>query len=288
MLFEIDNLKTSDTAIRYCKKCNAGTEHFVYRTWIKARGKYGFAKQCIKCRREKDRIAAATNETRKEQIRNAQNRFKEAGKWDERRGKYNEKQRFKQKQITYQKRVEKQLALIDSGAYSPIYAIDCKKCGKKEIRRKPYQDGNICGYCHISNIHSQRERIMFEKTCINCRNIFTGHHCNKRCNQCSILIADANKKSWRTKRRAIERSATIAEPVNPEKVFKRDKWRCRMCNKKVQNKIALKPDSAELDHIVPLSKGGVHTYSNVQCLCRQCNGMQGKGARLIGQLTLQM
>lgn len=286
MLFEIDNLKTSDTAIRYCKKCNAGTEHFVYRTWIKARGKYGFAKQCIKCRREKDRIAAATNETRKEQIRNAQNRFKKAGKWDKRRGKYNEKQRFKQKQITYQKRVEKQLALIDLGAYSLIYAIDCKKCGKKEIRRKPYRDGNICGYCHISNIHSQL--IILEKTCIDCGNVFKGNHFKRRCSTCLAVNFKMQVKIHRSRRNALKRLASIAEPVSPEKVFKRDKWRCRMCNKKVQNKIALKPDSAELDHIVPLSKGGVHTYSNVQCLCRQCNGMQGKGARLIGQLTLQM
>lgn len=33
-----------------------------------------------------------------------------------------------------------------------------------------------------------------------------------------------------------------------------------------------KPNSPELDHIIPISKGGHHLYSNVQLLCRACNG----------------
>jgi 5-methylcytosine-specific restriction endonuclease McrA len=39
-----------------------------------------------------------------------------------------------------------------------------------------------------------------------------------------------------------------------------------------------------LDHIVPLAKGGTHTWNNVQCTCRRCNA--GKAAKVIGQMLL--
>lgn len=34
-------------------------------------------------------------------------------------------------------------------------------------------------------------------------------------------------------------------------------------------------ENIELDHVVPLSKGGRHTKSNVQPLCRSCNARKG-------------
>lgn len=34
----------------------------------------------------------------------------------------------------------------------------------------------------------------------------------------------------------------------------------------------------ELDHVMPLSKGGTHSMDNVQLLCRKCN--QRKGSRM--------
>lgn len=286
MLFEIDNLKKSDTVIKYCVKCNLNTNHFVYRCWVKARGKYKFAKQCIKCKRERDKLHVEKNENRKNQIKNARVKFKESGKLAERYNAYAQKSRLKEKEKANHKLIQKHESIINAGSLSVIYPINCKQCGKKEIRRKPYRDGNICGYCYISNIHSQPAKL--ERYCIDCNSLFIGNHFNKRCKSCRAINLKHIRKIHSSKRKALERSATIPEPVNPIKVFERDKWRCQICNKKVQIKTAWKCNSAELDHIVPLSKGGVHTYSNVQCLCRQCNGTQGKGARLIGQLTLQM
>jgi 5-methylcytosine-specific restriction endonuclease McrA len=64
-------------------------------------------------------------------------------------------------------------------------------------------------------------------------------------------------------------------------VFRRDGWVCQLCGKPVDK--ALKgtrsPGAPTLDHIIPLSKGGSHTYGNVQLAHWTCNA--AKGARLI-------
>lgn len=38
---------------------------------------------------------------------------------------------------------------------------------------------------------------------------------------------------------------------------------------------SLSERAPELDHVVPLSRGGGHVYGNVQLLCRMCNGAKG-------------
>ena len=48
-------------------------------------------------------------------------------------------------------------------------------------------------------------------------------------------------------------------------VFKRDKYRCRECG------ATNKETTLEIDHIVPVAKGGTNDLSNLQTLCKACN-----------------
>lgn len=48
-------------------------------------------------------------------------------------------------------------------------------------------------------------------------------------------------------------------------VFKRDNYRCRECG------ATNKETTLEIDHIVPVSKGGSNSLSNLQTLCKKCN-----------------
>ena len=50
-------------------------------------------------------------------------------------------------------------------------------------------------------------------------------------------------------------------------------YRCAACEADIRT-----PQSYHLDHIIPLSRGGMHEDSNLQCLCPHCN--LSKGAKL--------
>ena len=50
-------------------------------------------------------------------------------------------------------------------------------------------------------------------------------------------------------------------PLTRRAVFARDDWKCQYCASPAEN----------LDHVVPRSRGGEHTWENVVAACRRCN-----------------
>lgn len=94
-----------------------------------------------------------------------------------------------------------------------------------------------------------------------------------------------SKNTARLARKMRERAASV-EAVNPIAVLSRDKWRCQLCGVKTPKALrgTSKPNAPELDHIIPISKGGEHSYRNTQCACRACNAV--KGDRPLGQMRL--
>ncbi len=85
---------------------------------------------------------------------------------------------------------------------------------------------------------------------------------------------------------AKRRNAVHVDLVDPIAVFERDRWHCQLCGCKTpRSNRGLKVGNApELDHILPLSKGGWHTITNVQCACRRCN--MAKGSKPLGQMLM--
>jgi 5-methylcytosine-specific restriction endonuclease McrA len=74
------------------------------------------------------------------------------------------------------------------------------------------------------------------------------------------------------KRRALK-AKTGHENFYLKEIFERDGYVCQLCGRKTRPdfKNHSHPLYPNLDHIVPLSKGGPHTKLNTQCLCRKCN-----------------
>lgn len=84
------------------------------------------------------------------------------------------------------------------------------------------------------------------------------------------------KGYYSPKRRAIMLNG---EDIIHLEVFERDEWICHLCNGKIDRN--LRGDAwmrATLDHVVPLCKGGTHTYDNVKASHWRCN--MEKGDRL--------
>src|SRR5882672_2199350 len=73
------------------------------------------------------------------------------------------------------------------------------------------------------------------------------------------------RRANHARRRALKQQATVIEKVEIALIFMRDRGICSICGKKVQRK------EATLDHIIPLSRGGNHSYQNSSLAHGRCN-----------------
>lgn len=71
--------------------------------------------------------------------------------------------------------------------------------------------------------------------------------------QIRLTITDA-ERVWRV------------PPVNRREVLRRDKHACQYCGS---------TKKLTLDHVIPRSKGGKHTWDNVVIACERCNSRKG-------------
>ncbi len=124
----------------------------------------------------------------------------------------------------------------------------------------------------------KRQRRYATVSCTICGIEFSRLYGNKK----RVCSHDCEKEQIRKHRRiakAVRRARMITgegEAFDPYNVFRRDMWKCKSCGCDTPMKLrGTNNDSApELDHIIPLSKGGKHTMANTQCLCRKCNGLK--------------
>ena len=60
------------------------------------------------------------------------------------------------------------------------------------------------------------------------------------------------------------------------KILERDGYKCQQCGVSVNDEPNL---LLEIDHIIPVSKGGLTTEDNLQTLCWKCN--RRKGSKIV-------
>lgn len=119
---------------------------------------------------------------------------------------------------------------------------------------------------HCGTVVGKKERIAYWYCSVDC------HKAVKKARP--ITEAErANRRAAKSKRRALIRNCENLESFDPFEIFDRDGWRCKCCGIKTPKKLrgTIKDNAPELDHIIPLSKGGDHSRQNTQLLCRKCN-----------------
>jgi len=152
-------------------------------------------------------------------------------------------------------------------AYNKLYCANNKE--KIKEFRKAYRDAN-------------RERIR------GYGNAYSRRHIEER-NTYGTLWREANpeygKNYYRSniekynmasnKRRALK-NGTQVEHIDVKKVYLRDGWVCQICYKEIDKELKHPdPMSVSIDHIIPLSKEGAHTYDNIQMAHLRCNFAKG-------------
>lgn len=142
---------------------------------------------------------------------------------------------------------------------------------------RPRKTQRPCIHCGVPTIG----RMEYRRTCRVCAKTM------KRAASKASPSRKRDKRIYKSRRRAVERGAT-ADRIDPIKVFERDGWRCHLCGRSTPRRLrgSYESNAPEIDHVIPLAVGGTHTWGNVKCSCRSCNGAKGAQAR--GQLGLDI
>ena len=144
----------------------------------------------------------------------------------------------------------------------------------------------------LRELERKREQRLIPHSCPVCGALTTRpKYCSDACAQ------KAHNHSHDTYRRGIIATAMVDKDITVEGLFQRDKGVCQICGKLCDcddyiykgNAFVAGNNYPSIDHIIPLSKGGEHSWGNVRLAHRRCNTLEYKKQLTIspsGQLML--
>jgi 5-methylcytosine-specific restriction endonuclease McrA len=104
-----------------------------------------------------------------------------------------------------------------------------------------------------------------------------GAYCSRKC---TLKYAKKNREH------IARASRKIGGGFSDVDVFKAAKWKCTICGIKVHQATGQHSETqATIDHVVPMSKGGLHVWGNVQCACQRCNASKSDKIERPVQMT---
>lgn len=152
----------------------------------------------------------------------------------------------------------------------------CAHCGKAFVAKS--RDRIYCydGWCNQAAYQKRKRagsvKLVVEHgvTCDECGSAFMAKYPSAR--WCSKLCAN---RHWGRVRARQRRQRTEANYTDLE-VFQRDGWWCHICGELTDWTVPrTHPRGATIDHVVPLTKGGLDELGNVATAHHQCNISKG-------------
>lgn len=123
----------------------------------------------------------------------------------------------------------------------------------------------------------KHEQKIKPRECKQCGEVFIPHYGSKKRNFCSkkcLRKASEKNKARGNHQQRAKHYGVKYEWFSDLTILKRDGWQCYICGCSTPKELrgTYENNAPEIDHIIPLSKGGSHTKDNVRCCCRACNG----------------
>lgn len=173
---------------------------------------------------------------------------------------------------TNQKKKEKSLR----GLMSTLENLsDCRHCGKRFF--KTTHDKRFCTKrCSQKNLYLRnKEKNKRIRKCEECYEEFMTTDSRMRC--CSKSCS--NKRNWRnaylTRRKRVQLNGDVDSDISVEGIMKRDGTDCYLCGEEVDNEVHYTERTyPTIEHVIPISKGGTHTWGNVKLAHRHCNALK--------------
>lgn len=153
---------------------------------------------------------------------------------------------------------------------------ECRWCGK--VMASGSQSCNACSDKRLLVIKKIRTRIkwLLPKQCVNCGRMFNRFDQGSSCDECKRAIDRQSRILRRLRKKA---NGVYDSGIDYKVLFEQANGQCAICRMACDNPSVWigwdgktwMPNAPTLDHIIPLARGGTHTWGNVQLACASCN-----------------
>ena len=186
-------------------------------------------------------------------------------------------------EIPFKIRCKKCGEIMDA-KFHRVGAPVCKACSKQKTKRK--QEQRRAERQRIAELkRAEREKARVEKP-VKIKSVHKCAVCGEKTTRpkyCSDVCANKaeNKRREIARRRKIA-SAMVDKDITVQGLFLRDGGRCYLCGEacdwtdkiEIDGTIICGNRYPSIDHVRPLSKGGLHSWDNVKLAHRICNSLK--------------
>lgn len=119
---------------------------------------------------------------------------------------------------------------------------------------------------------AEENKTTYTKACPSCLIIYETINNSKVycCKACAKK--EQNKRKETVRRLRVKTNGAVDYDITLARLYKRDEGICYICNSKTDKKLHYNNNNyPTIEHVNPLSLGGLHTWDNVKLACRKCN-----------------